>query len=884
MKPPLVSRTAPLDGATGVSLDAPVVLEFSESVDIVAGALSLECPAGTGQAFSTSPALPATSVMSVTLVPDALLPAGASCIVTATAPAITDATGDPLDGDGDGTGGDDYTFSFHTIDCGAAATLIHDIQGDGTSSPEVGEIHTIEAIVVGDFQRIAGNSQLSGFFVVEEPSDWDQRLATSEGIFVYEGTSSLLDVAVGDQVRLTGLVDEVYDLTRIEDLQELGRCVSGQDLTPVEVTLPESVDGELEGYEGMLVEIVSDMTVAQNYFLGRYGQMTLSSSGRMFQPTNEYLPGSPEALALAEANARSVLILDDGMDVSSCGDNPDPVPYLGPPPPDVIRAGDQVTNLVGVLDYGKINAGTNCGDLSTFNRDYRLHPTEAPVFTQTNPRTPAPPAVGGTLKVASFNVLNYFTTLDLGPDICGPEGDQECRGADSASEFTRQRDKIAEAMCAIDADIFGLMELENQIPDNDPEPDDDIDDYVLKDLVGALNDADSPCPDKAYGFTDSSTIGTDPIRVGIIYKTGIVTPTGRAVLTDTAFTDPNGLGEDQSRPAVAETFQDGNGERFTVAVNHLKSKGSPCGPGDDDPTQGNCNDTRTRAAQYLANWLTTDPAGSGDPDFLVIGDLNAYAKEDPVMALVDGGFTDLLNGYQDGVAYSYIFDGQSGYLDHALANGALEPQVTGATEWHINADEPAIIDYDENYNPAGYYSPDAYRASDHDPVIVGLRPSQRPFRVHLPLVMRRWTPATVKVVPSSLTVSAREGFSIAVMIDGATDLGSFDLQLGFDPSVVHAQGAAVGDFLGSTGLSVLPLGPDIDNEAGTLVLGAVTLGSGEGPSGTGVLADVSLEAVGAGESPLSLDLVHIHDTAGNPQEATVGHGSVTVEVATSGYQ
>jgi hypothetical protein len=158
-----------------------------------------------------------------------------------------------------------------------------------------------------------------------------------------------------------------------------------------------------------------------------------------------------------------------------------------------------------------------------------------------------------------------------------------------------------------------------------------------------------------------------------------------------------------------------------VVVNHLKSKGSDCGgPPDDDPVQGNCNDTRTKGAAYLVGWLTTDPTGSGDADFLVIGDLNAYGMEDPIIELVDEGYTDLLDAYQGESAYTYIFDGQSGYLDHALANPALVGEVSGATEWHINADEPPIIDYDEDYNPAGYYSPDAYRASDHDPVIVGL--------------------------------------------------------------------------------------------------------------------------------------------------------------------
>jgi predicted extracellular nuclease len=168
-------------------------------------------------------------------------------------------------------------------------------------------------------------------------------------------------------------------------------------------------------------------------------------------------------------------------------------------------------------------------------------------------------------------------------------------------------------------------------------------------------------------------------------------------------------------------------------VNHLKSKGSGCGAGDDDPVQGNCNLTRTLAAQVLGDWLATDPTGSDDPDHLIIGDLNSYDKEDPIDALIAGSddtagtgddFSDLLRQFQGEQAYTYLFDGQLGYLDYALANQSLLRQMTGATAWHINADEPDIIDYDTTFKrdaQDALYAPDQYRSSDHDAVIVGLR-------------------------------------------------------------------------------------------------------------------------------------------------------------------
>ena len=183
-----------------------------------------------------------------------------------------------------------------------------------------------------------------------------------------------------------------------------------------------------------------------------------------------------------------------------------------------------------------------------------------------------------------------------------------------------------------------------------------------------------------------------------------------------------------NRPALAQTFGGvADGALFTVVVNHLKSKGSDCNAVGDPDTgdgSGNCNITRTRAAEALVDWLATDPTGSGDPDVLVIGDLNAYAKEDPVDRFVGAGYTDLIAAELGDEGYSFVFQGQSGYLDHALASPWLTEQVTGAAEWHVNADEPISLDYNTNFKSAGQiaslYAPDQFRASDHDPLIVGL--------------------------------------------------------------------------------------------------------------------------------------------------------------------
>ncbi len=155
-------------------------------------------------------------------------------------------------------------------------------------------------------------------------------------------------------------------------------------------------------------------------------------------------------------------------------------------------------------------------------------------------------------------------------------------------------------------------------------------------------------------------------------------------------------------------------------------KAPPATRGDPDTGdgQGNCNLTRLAAAIAEANWLATDPTSSGDPDFLLIGDFNAYLMEDPITALQSAGYMDLIDTFVGADAYSFVFQGQSGYLDHALSNPSLTSQVAGTTEWHANADEPIVLDYNTEFKSPNHvitlYAPDAYRSSDHDPLIVGL--------------------------------------------------------------------------------------------------------------------------------------------------------------------
>ncbi|MDM8521227.1 pullulanase-type alpha-1,6-glucosidase [Anaerolineales bacterium HSG6] len=546
------------------------------------------------------------------------------------------------------------------------------LQGTGAETPLNGQtVSGITGTVTADFMA---SNKLRGFFM-QNPKDTSVANA-STGIFVYTGAlSPTVSLSSLDMVVVAGEVQEWNGQTQLR-ATSVSTTGTGSAITPTQISFPVSTTTSLERYEGMLVTTVETMTVSYNYYQGQYGQVTLSSDGRLFKSTNVYTPSSNEATTLAELNTRRWVVLDDASNYS----NPDPVPYIGQD--NTLRVGDTIATLTGVLDSGRIGTGTG----------YRIQPTITPTIVRANNRSATPPVVSGTFKVASFNTLNYFTTLGE-------------RGADDEAEFNLQRTKTITALLQMNADVIGLMELENNGY---------LTDSAIYNLVDGLNMAQSTDV-YSYVHPDTPRLGTDAIAVGFIYKTNTTELVGSAVTTNTgAFADYN-------RQPLAQTFKEKATEQsVTIVVNHLKSKGSSTGrPEDDDQGdgQGYSNDIRTKGAQQLASWLATDPTSSGDTDVLVIGDLNAYAMEDPVRALETAGYTNLVKQYAGENAYSYIFNAESGYLDHALSNSTLSSQVTGAAEWHINADEPRALEYGGASN---LYQPDAYRSSDHDAVLVGL--------------------------------------------------------------------------------------------------------------------------------------------------------------------
>lgn len=536
-----------------------------------------------------------------------------------------------------------------------------------------GQVVTTTGIVVGDFQDA---DLLEGFFLQDENGDGNPN--TSDGILVYAPGG--LDVSIGDKVSVTGEVQEFFGMTEIGSVTDITILSNSNVLPQADIELPFT-EANLERFEGMLVEFPMTMVVTDNYNLSRYGELGLSTNSIMYIPTQFVDPNDANPTDNTHSGASNVAAIDAEvqfnmehtilMDDGSTDQNVDQQPWIGPN--NTIRAGSSVDGLRGCLNY-------------SFGA-FKLTPTFDPNFNY-QPRPTAPEYPGANVTAAGFNVLNYWTTLD--------DGNNGARGADSQAELDRQRDKLVATIAAMDADVLGLMELESNGS------------TAIDDLVAAINDEVGA---GTYVVNpDPSTTGIDVIKTVIIYKPSVVSPVGAPI------TSGNPIHE---RPPVAQTFQvNDNMGLFNFIAVHYRYKGCSGATGlDEDQGDGqSCfNETRRQESFSLLQVIDSIQTLSGDNDVLIVGDYNAYNQEDPLDILRAEGLVDLIDG-----PHSSSYQGEWGALDHAFATTALVPQVVGNDYWHCNSNEPRSIDYNlENIND-DLYEVNAYRSSDHDPVIVGM--------------------------------------------------------------------------------------------------------------------------------------------------------------------
>ncbi|GAB3293976.1 ExeM/NucH family extracellular endonuclease [Pseudidiomarina andamanensis] len=565
--------------------------------------------------------------------------------------------------------------------CDSSITPIYAIQGDGFQSPVSGQQVTTRGIVTANWQSEA---ELGGFFIASEQADRDDNALTSEGLFV-QASANLTSLKQGDLVYLTGTVAELNELTQLTNLSQHAVCDSGYTVEPTSFQLPVTAKEQFEALEGMPVQISQELVVNGHYQLLRHGQFDVAHE-RLYTPTQHHQPGA-EAQSQAKANALARLVIDDNLAPNST--------IMVAPKQNItatnsLRSGDSIGPVQGII--------------SDFRGSYRLQPTSQISVVTTNPRPAAPEApTTNTLRVAAFNVLNYFNG----------EGENKQfpteRGAKTAAEFERQHQKIIAALGQLNADIIGLLELEN-------------DGYASHSAIVELTTALTAATGQPWRYVQAAPgkFGSDDITNGLIYRSDKVTPQGQPLTVTQA---PFGQ---RSRLPLIQRFSPKNTvENVVVAVNHFKSKGG-CPKDNSDPNanqsdgQACWNKVRVQSAKALADFIDNHEDLKRFPLRVLMGDFNAYAQEDPIQTLLQRGYYNRIDAFNPH-AYSYVYDAQAGSLDHLLVSSQLAARVVYQAIWSINADEPTLLQYNNADANPNWYAPSPYRASDHDPIYADIQ-------------------------------------------------------------------------------------------------------------------------------------------------------------------
>lgn len=586
-----------------------------------------------------------------------------------------------------------FTLGFLLTAQWGSATAIGAIQGSGAGATPGS--YTVEGIVTGVYAGL----NPAGFYIQNADADADGNPATSDALFVVQPNAT---VAVGDRVRVTGAVHEEAAAPSFNQAvltEPTVEVVSAGNALPAFVVITNAAFSAVtaEKYEGMRVQFADPLTVTDNYSLKQRGELTLSAMGLTYQPTQFIDPNDNPAtgtnssgtsnLAAVKAyqttNDNKSLMLDDGSSAS----NPQPTPYLDAKL-HTVRVGSTVASLRGILGYGY--------------GKWRIQPLagdQAPVIRTVRPQTP--PAFGPLdLKLASFNVLNYFNGDGLGGGFPTP------RGAKTPADFVRQRTKIIAALSQMNADVVGLTEIENDGSGSTS---------ALQDLVDGLNKVMGA---GTYVFVNENSTqqsavqqpnNTDLIHCAIIYKPAAVAPLGPPMVATVT-----GVFE---RPPLAQIFITKRKERpdtLGFVVNHFKSKGTGTGPdADQNDGQGGSNARRRGQAKALVQFINQTVIPGGATRVVSAGDYNANYEEDPIDILRAAGLVPATPP----TSASYVFRGLTGSLDHAVITSNLVGFLD-VQKWHINSAEPNLLEYDVAGEATDISNP--FRCSDHDPVLIGV--------------------------------------------------------------------------------------------------------------------------------------------------------------------
>jgi 5'-nucleotidase len=612
---------------------------------------------------------------------------------------------------------------------------IAEIQGTGTESPLTGTTVT----TTGKVTAVFPTGGLNGYYLQTAGTGGDLTAtnhAASDGIFVYSPATAAA-VQTGDYIQVTGTVSEYFGLTQLNvaaaGLTKLTEAAP--EVKPTTFVLPAN-ETFRESLEGMLLAPQGPITVTDNYSLNQYGEIGLAGgTTTLVQPTAVAPHGSAEYNTAVADNAARGIKLDDGSSTNFLKDattKAQVLPYLTATDP--VRVGSPVTFETNVV----LGYANNAWKLQPLTHLTEANKDTVQPATFGATRTEAPANVGGNLKIASFNVLNYFPTTgdklagckfytDRAGNPITVQSGCNARGAANAENLKRQQDKIVAAISKSGADLVSLMEVENSAQFGKNRDD------ALAKLVDALN-IETPgiwdyvrTPANAPPLADE-----DMIRTAFIFKKASAEPLGESIILDdtAAFAS--------ARKPLAQAFKPvgaADDKKFIAIANHFKSKGSAATPADTDQGQGASNFARTAQAQSLLAFSDELQKSKGTDKVFLMGDFNSYAHEDPMNVFRAAGYVnqDEKAKNADGSAkHSYLFGGLVGSLDHILASPAANAVVTGADIWNINSVESVALEYSRfNSNVTNYYAPDQFRASDHDPVVVGLNLPATPASVDL---------------------------------------------------------------------------------------------------------------------------------------------------------
>ncbi|GAB3842483.1 ExeM/NucH family extracellular endonuclease [Nesterenkonia populi] len=575
----------------------------------------------------------------------------------------------------------------------------------------------------------------------------------SEAIFVYSPWSVDGDVQAGDYVEITGDAGTYNDQPQIslfpgsEDTPHHELAViedAPGEVTPAEIAFPESSE-ERDAIMGMLIEPQGTYTVTDHYTLHQYGEIGIVAGEHpLYNPTSVVSPGA-EAEARGAHNSERLFYLDDGSTANLQNSDLE-LPYITAESP--VRVGAEVTWEQPVIvdyDFG----------------EYRLQPTDrldgpedeaTPAsFENTREGSEAPAPRAADLRIAGFNVLNYFVHLGEDEPGCDYYEDREgspttadwcdVRGAWSSESFERQQGKIISAINAMDADMVALQEVENSghfSPDGDR-------DYAHARLVEALNE------DLGYEAWDYVAepdavppLGEeDVIRNGYIYKPEALEVVDSWILFDEGIQELSrehfeSLDRDladiysNAREPFAVQFQPAEGgeeDQFLTIVNHFKSKGAS-GVSEDSPNadqgdgQSPWNYDRIHQAEGVQAFADALSEHTGVENVHLMGDFNSYEREDPLQVFFDQGYTNLSaeTGH-----HSYMFDAEVGSLDHLISSSSAAETVERTQIWQINAVEPIALEYSRyNSSASDLFRLDPWRSSDHEPIIADITLSEEP--------------------------------------------------------------------------------------------------------------------------------------------------------------